>query len=63
MVEFVSQPFNKTQAMKGLVRVITPIVDEYMARLSYKDTNGDWQQSTDAAIYLGYLEETSIHQQ
>jgi len=59
MVEFVSQPFNKTQAMKGLVRVITPIVDEYMARLSYKDTNGDWQQSTDAAIYLGYLEETS----
>jgi len=59
MVDLVSQPFNKIQSMKGMVRVLTPIVDEYLARLSYKDAAGDWQESTDPAIYLGYLEETS----
>ena len=57
MVEFAQQEFDDIEAQKGFVRVLQPLLDDLLDRLKFKDSSGNWIDTTQPAVYLGYPNE------
>lgn len=50
--------FDEITVQRGLVRVLTPLLDSFLARMKFKASNGVWvEDSSQPAIYLGFPNE------
>ena len=57
MAEFLSQEFDDIAAQRGFVRVLQPLLDDLLDRLKEKDGTGNWVDTDQPAVYLGYPNE------